>query len=151
MTAWVETKTNRFKAAVSGAGDSNWVSSLATTDIRAVFERYVGAPQDDPEIAFKGVSSTVDWTIKRSRLAELPSWRDMSGNPPVSTHQAISVAEKFLQSRLGSSIRFRLVNLLLYREHFQGDVGLPNPWVYFLSFSCDSPLQETERDLLGLH
>jgi dipeptidyl aminopeptidase/acylaminoacyl peptidase len=45
--------TDRFKAAVSGAGTSNWISDLGTSDIRAVFSRYVGEIEDDPATAWR--------------------------------------------------------------------------------------------------
>lgn len=53
LTNTTVTCTNRFKAAVSGAGIANWVSFQGTADIRSVFARYVGAIEDDPEIAWQ--------------------------------------------------------------------------------------------------
>lgn len=47
------THTDRFKAAVSGAGISNWVSFQGTTDCRSHFDRYFGAIDDDPETAWR--------------------------------------------------------------------------------------------------
>ncbi len=44
MTAWTESQTARFKAAIVGAGLCNLVSFHGTTDIRDWHESYFGAP-----------------------------------------------------------------------------------------------------------
>lgn len=50
MTAWTESQTQRFKAAVVGAGLCNLVSFHGTTDIRDWHEAYFGAPiHEDPQ------------------------------------------------------------------------------------------------------
>jgi dipeptidyl aminopeptidase/acylaminoacyl peptidase len=46
-------QTHRFKAAISGAGPSNWISFLGTTDIRTVFSRYMHPIEEDPELAWR--------------------------------------------------------------------------------------------------
>jgi dipeptidyl aminopeptidase/acylaminoacyl peptidase len=53
LTNRMITSTNRFKAAVSGAGTSNWISFLGTADIRDVFTHYVGDIAVDPETAWR--------------------------------------------------------------------------------------------------
>jgi dipeptidyl aminopeptidase/acylaminoacyl peptidase len=53
LTNVAVTRTDRFKAAISGAGTSNWISDLGTLDIRNVFTRYVGNIEDDPELAWR--------------------------------------------------------------------------------------------------
>ncbi len=49
LTNWTVTHTDRFKAAVSGAGIANWVSFQGTADVRSVFDGYLGAVDEDPE------------------------------------------------------------------------------------------------------
>lgn len=49
LTNWTITHSNRFKAAVSGAGISNWVSFQGTADVRGVFDAYLGSVVDDVE------------------------------------------------------------------------------------------------------
>ena len=49
LTNWSITHTDRFKAAVSGAGIANWVSFQGTADIRTVFDRYLGRVDEEPE------------------------------------------------------------------------------------------------------
>lgn len=44
MTAWTESQTTRFKAAIVGAGLCNLVSFYGTTDIREWHESHFGAP-----------------------------------------------------------------------------------------------------------
>ena len=45
MTDWVITQTNRFAAAIAGAGISNWVSDYGTADIpRTKESEFLGAP-----------------------------------------------------------------------------------------------------------
>ncbi len=44
MTAWTESQTQRFKAAIVGAGLCNLVSFSGTTDIKDWHEAYFGAP-----------------------------------------------------------------------------------------------------------
>ncbi len=53
LTNRVITETDRFKAAVSGAGMSNVVSYLGTSDIRDVFSRYFGNIEEDPATAWR--------------------------------------------------------------------------------------------------
>ena len=43
LTNWAITHTDRFKAAISGAGVTNWVSFQGTTDARSVFDCYLGS------------------------------------------------------------------------------------------------------------
>lgn len=49
LTNWTVTHTDRFKAAVSGAGISNWVSFQGTADVRSVFDGYTGRVDEDPD------------------------------------------------------------------------------------------------------
>lgn len=49
LTNWTITHSDRFKAAVSGAGISNWVSFQGTADVRSVFDRYLG-PVDKKDV-----------------------------------------------------------------------------------------------------
>lgn len=49
LTNWTVTHTDRFKAAVSGAGISNWVSFQGTADVRSVFDGYLGRVDEDTE------------------------------------------------------------------------------------------------------
>jgi dipeptidyl aminopeptidase/acylaminoacyl peptidase len=53
LTNWGITHTDRYKAAVSGAGVSNWVSSQGTADVRNYFDRYFGSMLDDPDNHWK--------------------------------------------------------------------------------------------------
>ena len=47
LTDWVITQTNRFSAAVTGAGISNWLSDYGTADIpRTKESEFFGAPWD---------------------------------------------------------------------------------------------------------
>lgn len=49
LTNWAITHSDRFKAAVSGAGIANWVSFQGTADVRSVFDRYLGPVDVDVE------------------------------------------------------------------------------------------------------
>lgn len=54
LTNWTVTHTDRFKAAVSGAGISNWISFQGTADVRSVFDRYAGADvTEDVEVHWR--------------------------------------------------------------------------------------------------
>ena len=53
LTNWAITHTDRFKAAVTGAGISNWVSFLGTTDGRSYLDRYFGRLEEDPEVHWR--------------------------------------------------------------------------------------------------
>ena len=51
MTAWVETKTNRFKAAEADRMISNWVSWYAVSDAQGLTEfEFYGKPWENPAI-----------------------------------------------------------------------------------------------------
>jgi dipeptidyl aminopeptidase/acylaminoacyl peptidase len=51
MTMWAETQTNRFKAAMAGAGLSNWLSYYGENDIDEWMIPYFGASvYDDPKV-----------------------------------------------------------------------------------------------------
>lgn len=47
FTNWAIGHTDRFKAAVSGAGIANWVSFAGTTDIRRIFDAYFPTTSED--------------------------------------------------------------------------------------------------------
>jgi dipeptidyl aminopeptidase/acylaminoacyl peptidase len=49
MSEWAITQTDRFKAAVSGAGLANLISEFATENEPAYDEWYFGQPYDKPE------------------------------------------------------------------------------------------------------
>lgn len=51
LTNWLITQTDRFAAAVSGAGISNWLSDYATSDIPRTKESEFYGPPWDPEAA----------------------------------------------------------------------------------------------------
>lgn len=44
MTAWVISQTSRFKAAVDGDGNTDFISFSGTSDIPTYYERYLGVP-----------------------------------------------------------------------------------------------------------
>jgi len=50
LTNWTIARTDRFKAAVSGAGISNWVSCQGTSDCRSTFDRYFGRTDEHPDV-----------------------------------------------------------------------------------------------------
>jgi dipeptidyl aminopeptidase/acylaminoacyl peptidase len=58
LTDWIITQTNRFSAAVTGAGISNWVSDYGTADIpRTKESEFYGAPwQQDSGERMRGLS-----------------------------------------------------------------------------------------------
>jgi dipeptidyl aminopeptidase/acylaminoacyl peptidase len=49
LTNQTITRTGRFKAAISGAGISNWVSFQGTADVRGAFDNYFGRVDEDPD------------------------------------------------------------------------------------------------------
>ncbi len=56
FTNWAITQSDRFKAAVSGAAITNWVSFNGTTDVRRIFDAYFAEP----------VSQNADALMERS-------------------------------------------------------------------------------------
>jgi len=51
MAAWITTKTNRFKAASTGAGITDFISYQGTSDTQLLMEGYLGGPfWEDPEL-----------------------------------------------------------------------------------------------------
>ncbi|HYL72677.1 MAG TPA: S9 family peptidase [Bryobacteraceae bacterium] len=58
LTDWIITQTNRFSAAVTGAGISNWISDYGTADIpRTKESEFYGAPwQQDSGERMRGLS-----------------------------------------------------------------------------------------------
>jgi dipeptidyl aminopeptidase/acylaminoacyl peptidase len=56
FTNWAITHSDRFKAAVSGAAITNWVSFNGTTDVRRIFDAYFAEP----------VSENADLLLERS-------------------------------------------------------------------------------------
>ncbi|HET7034602.1 MAG TPA: S9 family peptidase [Thermomicrobiaceae bacterium] len=53
LTNWTITHSDRFKAAVSGAGIANWVSFQGTADVRSVFDSYLGRVDEEPEVHWR--------------------------------------------------------------------------------------------------
>ncbi|MGA9042603.1 MAG: S9 family peptidase [Terriglobales bacterium] len=80
MTMWAITQTNRFHAAVSGAGLSNWLSYYGENDIDEWMVPYFGATvYDDPKIYAK--SSPMDF-IKNVKTPTLLLVGDRDGEVP---------------------------------------------------------------------
>ncbi len=81
MTMWAITQTHRFKAAVSGAGLSDWLSYYGTNDIDTWMIPYFGASvYDDPQVYAK--SSPIGF-IKQVRTPALMLAGDRDAEVPV--------------------------------------------------------------------
>jgi dipeptidyl aminopeptidase/acylaminoacyl peptidase len=81
MTMWAITQTNRFKAAVSGAGLSDWLSYYGTNDIDTWMIPYFGASvYDDPSVYAK--SSPINY-IKQVKTPTLMVAGDRDAEVPV--------------------------------------------------------------------
>ena len=82
MTMWAVTQTNRFHAAVSGAGLSNWQSYYGTNNINTWMIPYFGkSVYDDPAVYAK--SSPIDF-IKNAKTPTLLYSGDRDAEVPVS-------------------------------------------------------------------
>ncbi|MEA2720440.1 MAG: hypothetical protein QOJ39_2304 [Candidatus Eremiobacteraeota bacterium] len=81
MTMWALTQTNRFKAGVSGAGLSNWLSYYGTNEIDTWMIPYFGASvYDDPAVYAK--SSPINY-IKQAKTPALMLAGDRDAEVPV--------------------------------------------------------------------
>ncbi|HZO92224.1 MAG TPA: S9 family peptidase [Candidatus Baltobacteraceae bacterium] len=81
MTMWAITQTNRFKAAVAGAGLSDWLSYYGTNDIDTWMIPYFGASvYDDPQVYAK--SSPINF-IKQVHTPTLMLHGDRDAEVPV--------------------------------------------------------------------
>jgi len=81
MTMWALTQTNRFKAAVSGAGLSDWLSYYGTNDIDTWMIPYFGASvYDDPSVYAK--SSPINY-VKAVKTPALMVAGDRDAEVPV--------------------------------------------------------------------
>ena len=81
MTMWSLTQTNRFKAAVSGAGVSDWLSYYGTNEIDTWMLPYFGATiYDDPSVYAK--SSPINY-IKAVKTPTLMVAGDRDAEVPV--------------------------------------------------------------------
>jgi acylaminoacyl-peptidase len=76
MTDWIITQTNRFAAAIAGAGISNWVSDYGTADVpRTKESEFFGAPWEA-----KGYRSP--WNSIHRYWQEVQWWdRWLAGRP----------------------------------------------------------------------
>ncbi len=80
MTMWAETQTNRFKAAVAGAGLSNWQSYYGENDIDEWMIPFFGASvYDDPAVYAK--SSPINF-VKKVKTPTLILVGDRDGEVP---------------------------------------------------------------------
>jgi len=80
MTMWAITQTNRFRAAVAGAGISNWQSYYGQNEIREWMIPYFGASvYDDPAVYAK--SSPIQY-IKKAATPTLVVVGDSDGECP---------------------------------------------------------------------
>jgi len=81
MTMWALTQTDRFKAAVSGAGLSNWLSYYGTNNIDTWMIPYFGASvYDDPQVYER--SSPITF-IKNARTPTLLVSGDRDAEVPI--------------------------------------------------------------------
>jgi dipeptidyl aminopeptidase/acylaminoacyl peptidase len=69
MTAWTITQTNRFKAAMVGAGLTNMYSMYSTNDLQRTLDGYFGAEPWDDEEAYRRASAMT--FIKRAKTPTL--------------------------------------------------------------------------------
>ncbi|HEY6937998.1 MAG TPA: S9 family peptidase [Terriglobales bacterium] len=69
MTMWAVTQTNRFRAAVSGAGLSDWLSYTGENDIDRWMMPYFGATvYDDPQVYARSAPMTFIKNVKTPTL-----------------------------------------------------------------------------------
>jgi dipeptidyl aminopeptidase/acylaminoacyl peptidase len=81
MTMWALTQTERFKAAVAGAGLSNWLSYYGTNNIDTWMLPYFGASAyDDPQVYERSSPLTF---IKRVRAPTLLVGGDRDAEVPI--------------------------------------------------------------------
>jgi dipeptidyl aminopeptidase/acylaminoacyl peptidase len=82
MTMWALTQTQRFKAAVAGAGLSNWQSYYGTNNIDTWMLPYFGASvYDDPEVYARSSPMTF---IRKVRTPTLIVGGDRDAEVPIS-------------------------------------------------------------------
>src|SRR4029079_13447332 len=80
MTMWAETQTTRFKAAMAGAGLSNWLSYYGENDIDEWMIPYFGASvYDEPKVYEK--SSPIVF-VKKVKTPTLILVGDRDGEVP---------------------------------------------------------------------
>jgi len=80
MTMWTVTQTNRFRAAVAGAGIANWQSYYGQNDIDAWMIPYFGASvYDDPAVYAKSAPITF---IKNTKTPTLVLVGERDGECP---------------------------------------------------------------------
>ncbi len=80
MTMWAVTQTNRFHAAVAGAGIANWQSYYGENDIDQWMIPFFGAPvYDDPQVYTRSAPITF---IKNARTPTLVLVGDRDGECP---------------------------------------------------------------------
>ena len=80
MTMWAETQTNRFTAAVAGAGLSDWLSYYGENDIDAWMVPFFGASvYDDPAVYAR--SSPIEF-VKKVKTPTLILVGDRDGEVP---------------------------------------------------------------------
>ncbi|MBK5293274.1 MAG: S9 family peptidase [Acidobacteriia bacterium] len=86
MTAWTVTQTNRFKAAVIGAGITNHVSMYGTQDIPSVYEDYFGGtPWDLPQVYAR--SSPIQFIARAKTPTLLLHGENDNRVPPTQAHE----------------------------------------------------------------
>jgi dipeptidyl aminopeptidase/acylaminoacyl peptidase len=80
MTMWAVTQTNRFRAAVAGAGIANWLSYYGENDLDQWMIPFFGASvYDDPAVYAK--SSAIDY-VKKVKTPTLVVVGDRDGECP---------------------------------------------------------------------
>jgi len=93
MTNWIIGQTDRFKAAVSGAGLSNLVSMYGLSDIHRFMERYFGgAPYDRAELYRKHAPITY---VKKVRTPTLFLHGEKDERVPLAQGEEFYLALKF--------------------------------------------------------
>ncbi len=86
MTAWTVTQTNRFKAAVIGAGITDHVSMYGTQDIPSVYEDYFGGtPWDLPQVYAR--SSPIQFIAHAKTPTLLLHGENDNRVPPTQAHE----------------------------------------------------------------
>jgi hypothetical protein len=129
--------------------------SLFACALALCFAAHLRAADDDPDIfihssSYDGEAFKLVWAVKRSRLAAVPLWHEMTDETPISPHRAVTAATEFLRSRLGASVNLRVVDITMFQHGLELNAVVADLWAYTIDFESDPEPNRDDRPLLGV-
>ena len=114
------------------------------------------AGPDDPMVVVSNLADQIVGlryvcSFPRSMVEQLPRWKPLEGEPPLSPHAAAEAALEHVRRRLPHASNFTVASITLHPVAAGKEFGNPqleNIWAYHVSFDSTNEVRRDETALL---